>query len=220
MKDHRFLRSALLCLYFFRDALVHLKPEPEKIQYISSTTTVNWMPLFYGNDFQSDEVICSVKEIEEKLKTEKYRDRCTLDQSQIDAVMSCFSRPLTLIQVRITVHIEYDNRLLPFPPQGPPGTGKTFLGVMITRLLLSANTLPAGPILVMAYKNRSLDHFLNLCCDFVDAESVVRVGHSSHPQLGDRCLSVVLHREKLRNKQLARRIHFDSIFRLKELKTR
>ena len=89
----------LYAFTFIRDALVSLKPEPEKIQYISSTTTVNWMPLFYGNDFQSDELICPVKEIEEKLKTEKYHDRCTLDQSQIDAVMSCFSRPLTLIQV-------------------------------------------------------------------------------------------------------------------------
>ncbi|XP_065842098.1 uncharacterized protein [Oscarella lobularis] len=176
----------------FQNALVRLKEEPQKIAYINQTTTVNEIPLFHN----VAELTCSDEKIVQILE----KCQCKLDKSQVDAVTSCFSRPLTLIQ-------------------GPPGTGKTFLGVTITRLLLSTSTLPEGPILIMAYKNRSLDHFLNLCFDFVDERNVIRVGHTSHRRLQERCLSAVLHREKLSDRQVARRIHFNSIYRLKELKT-
>ena len=44
--------------------------------------------------------------------------------------------------------------------QGPPGTGKTFLGVQAVKVLLDKQAEPInGPILIVTYKNHSLDEF-------------------------------------------------------------
>lgn len=65
-----------------------------------------------------------------------------------------------------------------FAPQGPPGTGKTFIGVKALQLLLSLESIAESskPIIVMAYRNRALDHFLHMCTEFCDVSDIVRVG--------------------------------------------
>ena len=64
--------------------------------------------------------------------------------------------------------------------QGPPGTGKTYVALKLLQLFLSLNTLPKGkPVLLMAYKNRALDHFIDQCQEFCPLEDVVRIGHVS-----------------------------------------
>lgn len=68
--------------------------------------------------------------------------------------------------------------------QGPPGTGKSFIGSKlaeaVTRLRRDkrkVSPLPFRPILVIAFKNRSLDEFLCDCLPFTN--EVVRVGGQS-----------------------------------------
>ena len=70
--------------------------------------------------------------------------------------------------------------------QGPPGTGKSYMGMQLLRLFLSmkdgqsgAPVLQNKPALVMAYKNRALDHFILLCDSFCPLSSIVRIGHVS-----------------------------------------
>lgn len=47
-------------------------------------------------------------------------------------------------------------------------------------MFLSLNTLPKGrPLIVMAYKNRALDHFMDECQKFCHLQGMVRVGHVS-----------------------------------------
>lgn len=104
--------------------------------------------------------------------------------------------------------------------QGPPGTGKSYIGAKLVNLLWSMDTLPDGPILILTYKNRVLDQFLVDCLQFCDADKIVRVGRVGDKRLEGRGLSVILHREKLRGRQKARRIHYDSITHLKELKAK
>ena len=63
-------------------------------------------------------------------------------------------------------------------PQGPPGTGKTYVGVKLMQLFLSLSSLPKDkPILIMAHKNRALDHYLDKCLTF--CSGIVRIGHCS-----------------------------------------
>ena len=82
------------------------------------------------------------------------------------------------------------------------------------------DTLPAGPIIILTYKNRVLDQFLVDCLEFCPANEIVRVGRVGESKLEGRSLSVILHREKLRGRPMARRIHFDGISRLRELKSK
>ena len=42
-----------------------------------------------------------------------------------------------------------------------------------------APVLQNKPVLVMAYKNRALDHFVLLCESFCQLNSIVRIGHVS-----------------------------------------
>ena len=70
--------------------------------------------------------------------------------------------------------------------QGPPGTGKSYMGMQLLRLFLSMKAGHTGepvlqnkPALVMAYKNRALDHFILLCESFCPLSSIVRIGHVS-----------------------------------------
>lgn len=55
--------------------------------------------------------------------------------------------------------------------QGPPGTGKTFIGSLLTEILLQNTT---KPILVVCYTNHALDQFLTQILKFED--KIVRVG--------------------------------------------
>ena len=70
--------------------------------------------------------------------------------------------------------------------QGPPGTGKSYLGMQLLRLFLSMKysgsnefVLAQKPVLVMAYKNRALDHFIDGCQEFCRLEDIVRIGNVS-----------------------------------------
>ena len=61
------------------------------------------------------------------------------------------------------------------PLQGPPGTGKSFIAAKVIESLLS---LKKTPIVIMAYKNRALDHLLNACYKFSKG-GIVRLGKLS-----------------------------------------
>eukprot|EP00667_Euglena_gracilis_P000393 EG_transcript_393 len=68
--------------------------------------------------------------------------------------------------------------------QGPPGTGKSFIGGKLAEAVTTlrrdkrkVSPLPFRPILVIAFKNRSLDEFLCDCLGFTN--DVVRVGAQS-----------------------------------------
>eukprot|EP00118_Oscarella_pearsei_P021036 m.233770 g.233770 ORF g.233770 m.233770 type:complete len:1538 (+) comp40099_c0_seq4:96-4709(+) len=185
----------------FQKSIVYLKPE-KGVEYVTEETVVDWSSLWVAQETtlaekNNQSLTCTVEEIKRKCSEGAFE--CKLDESQLEAVMSCFDQPITIIQ-------------------GPPGTGKTFVGVEIMKLLLSVSTRPEGPIVVMTYKNKSLDHFLNFCFDFVNDDEIVRIGKSSHPQLEDRCLSVLLHTQKLIHRGRERRVHYDSICRLRQLK--
>ena len=80
----------------------------------------------------------------------------SLDDSQLEGMKSTFTRRIVCIQ-------------------GPPGTGKTFLGIHIVRSILSMDTCPRNPILVLTYKNHALDEFLKELLKHFP-EHVVRVG--------------------------------------------
>eukprot|EP00347_Sterkiella_histriomuscorum_P010451 403376237 len=69
-----------------------------------------------------------------------------LDQSQEDALNSCFFKELAIVQ-------------------GPPGTGKTYVGEHFVKIMLQNKNLwrqEKGPILLVCYTNHALDQFLNL----------------------------------------------------------
>ena len=52
------------------------------------------------------------------------------------------------------------------------------MGVILMQLFLSLSSLPKDtPILIMAHKNRALDHFLEKCLSF--CPEVVRIGRCS-----------------------------------------
>ena len=59
------------------------------------------------------------------------------------------------------------------------------MGMQLLRLFLSMKDgsgkciLEGKPALVMAYKNRALDHFILLCETFCPLKSIVRIGHVS-----------------------------------------
>ncbi|GLJ15080.1 hypothetical protein SUGI_0246490 [Cryptomeria japonica] len=141
----------------FLEEFVYAKWTHQPAQYLSNpATTVDWGCLFGETSVRS-----GVKELDNLMK-DGYKT--TLDASQLNAIRLAVNNRLVLIQ-------------------GPPGTGKSFVGVRILRIALSADTLPAGPALVVTYKNQGLDHFLLSCLKFCP-EGVVRVGgRSTEPTL-------------------------------------
>jgi hypothetical protein len=170
------------------------------VDYINERTRVDWSVIF--------------KPVSKSLKKMPYKmfreldaiavDRnfqCILDDSQLDALKLAFNHPVAIIQ-------------------GPPGTGKSYVGTKLIQLLMTMKTLPNGPIIILTYKNRVLDQFLLDCLAFCPANRIVRVGRVGESKLEKRSLSVILHREKLVKRHMARRIHFDSIKRLRELKSK
>jgi len=100
----------------------------------------------------------------------------TLDASQETAVKQCLRSRVAIIQ-------------------GPPGTGKTFVGVKIVELLLTINTPLHLPILILTYKNHSLDEFLKEMIKLVP-HGVARVGGRSQEKELSSCTLNELRRSK------------------------
>lgn len=76
------------------------------------------------------------------------------------------------------------------------------MGVRLLQLLMSANTFPPRPVLIITYKNHALDQFLQKCLSFCSEEgSLVRVG--------GRCENLNLQNSNLQQ-LVARRDEFSS----------
>ncbi|PFX30307.1 NFX1-type zinc finger-containing protein 1 [Stylophora pistillata] len=89
-----------------------------------------------------------------------------LDDSQFNALQLALTKEFAVIQ-------------------GPPGTGKTFIGLMITKILLHNISAwlgrEGGPILVVCYTNHALDQFLEGIHEF-HPEGIIRVGGRSNSE--------------------------------------
>lgn len=85
-----------------------------------------------------------------------------LDPSQEVAVKTCLKNRIAIVQ-------------------GPPGTGKTFLGIKLMRILRSLSNPISTPILVLTYKNHSLDEFMKELVAIYPNE-VARVGGRSQEE--------------------------------------
>ena len=83
------------------------------------------------------------------------------------------------------------------PLQGPPGTGKSFIAAKVIESLLS---LKKTPIVIMAYKNRALDHLLNACYKFSKGE-IVRLGNLSEDYAGGPLRECLLREQMKRSRQ-------------------
>ncbi|MCO5567023.1 hypothetical protein L7F22_020706 [Adiantum nelumboides] len=128
--------------------------------YLNETTILDWSCLKAQDSY--GELKAGVNELVQP--TLSGFQTC-LDSSQVKAVNHVLQNQLAMIQ-------------------GPPGTGKTFLSVRIVELLLSANTRPHKPVLIVTYKNRALDQLLGSCLRFCEPQGIVRVGgRSTEPKL-------------------------------------
>ena len=86
-----------------------------------------------------------------------------LDQSQIDAILLALSHGLSLIQ-------------------GPPGCGKTYVGVLISKILLSNKDIRARkPILFICQTNHALDQMLEHVYEF--ESNMIRIGSRSESEI-------------------------------------
>jgi hypothetical protein len=138
----------------FESELLRCEPGQFADKYICEETILNVAP-FLSNDCQEPKRH-PVREIKMVLTQAAKEKQCTLDEKQIEAV-DC------ILQNRIAII------------QGPPGTGKTFLASKVVHSLLS---LKKTPIVIMAYKNRALDHLLEECHAFCKGR-IVRLGRLS-----------------------------------------
>ena len=88
---------------------------------------------------------------------EEFRTKCTVDHEQYKALKFSLDHRLTLVN-------------------GAPGTGKTYLACELVKLLL--NSYYEYPIIVVTYKNVSLDGFLDNIANFLDKNEVdfIRIG--------------------------------------------
>ena len=82
------------------------------------------------------------------------------------------------------------------------------------QLFLSLSGLPKDkPILIMAFRNKALDHFLEECLKFgIEADSIVRVGSYQSTDCNDALWPLLLNtkvrsKETERNKKLKRQLH-------------
>jgi hypothetical protein len=102
----------------------------------------------------------------------------TLDPSQEEALVHALTHRLAIIQ-------------------GPPGCGKTFVGIKLVQLILSMDTSPETPILVLTYKNHALDEFLKGLLGFLKVKDIVRIGgRSKEPKLDECNLRNILRTSK------------------------
>ena len=100
------------------------------------------------------------------------------DQKVQRQILDALDRETTLDEGQAVALCENLSRGLAFT-QGPPGTGKTFLGVALTKALLtSRDTNRSRPVLVVCTTNHALDNFLDdLYKDGID--KLVRLGGGS-----------------------------------------
>ncbi len=66
--------------------------------------------------------------------------------------------------------------------QGPPGTGKSYVGTVLSKILIQEGH--SGPLVVICFTNHALDHFLESLVGFTD--KIVRIGSRSKSSLLDR----------------------------------
>eukprot|EP01018_Ginkgo_biloba_P035956 Gb_31147 [translate_table: standard] len=192
----------------FKSELVDVKWPGKPPDYLTSSTTLDWSCLFndvnlrsnsYGMDLLDSIPNWNTSKLANLLYSE---DRRTLGgkTSELDAKLdfgckttlrsniseldnlltSGYQTTLDESQLK-AVKLALNNRLVLI--QGPPGTGKTYIGVKILQLLLTADTLPSGPIIVITYKNHSLDQFLVSCLKFCKGKLVRVGGRSTEPVL-------------------------------------
>lgn len=139
-------------------------------------------PTYIMADTEFDAGIIQVQTMSQKLNALCYSFEesslalTSLDVSQEAAIKECLRNRLAIIQ-------------------GPPGTGKTFVGVKIVELLLSASTPLHLPILILTYKNHSLDEFLKEMIKRFP-HSVARVGGRSQEKELSTCTLNVLKRSQ------------------------
>jgi len=139
-------------------------------------------PTYITADTEIDARIIHVQPSSEKLNAVCYSvdesslALTTLDVSQETAIKECLRNQVAIIQ-------------------GPPGTGKTFIGVKIVELLLSTSTPLQSPVLILTYKNHSLDEFLKEMIKRFP-HSVARVGGRSQEKELSSCTLNELKRSK------------------------
>ncbi|KAM0345493.1 hypothetical protein ACHAPU_006420 [Fusarium lateritium] len=93
----------------------------------------------------------------EDINIQEIEEATGLDHSQCLGLVGALTREYALIH-------------------GPPGTGKSYLGVQLVRTLLAVKEQAGlGPILIICYKNHTLDQFLKHLLD-VGIDAIVRVG--------------------------------------------
>jgi len=139
----------------FKDELVKCE-QGTRPEYITADTQVNADVIYRKMQQSKLNALCySLDEISP--------GKTTLDASQETAIKQCLKNRVAIIQ-------------------GPPGTGKTFVGVKIVELLLTVNTPLRLPILLLTYKNHSLDEFLKEMVK-LEPHSVARVGGRSQEKV-------------------------------------
>ena len=141
----------------FEDELVYARRGPPPA-YITSEAVVDAELLFPSLGTQT-----TVSELLRSLKLAP-AEESTFDKSQREAIHAALTQRVVVIQ-------------------GPPGTGKSTVGRSLARLILSMDTRPRGPILVITYKNHALDEFLEGCAAHVPLTDIVRVGSRSKSTL-------------------------------------
>jgi superfamily I DNA and/or RNA helicase len=94
-------------------------------------------------------------------------------QIKIDDHLYALTEPLPKFNLDDSQYQAYKHALMNKVAilQGPPGTGKTYVGSLITRILLN-NT--SCPILIVCYTNHALDQFLKHISKFED--NIIRIG--------------------------------------------
>ncbi|RXG51957.1 NFX1-type zinc finger-containing protein 1 [Armadillidium vulgare] len=173
--------------------IVDVKEINARPDYLSeSSTFVLSSKINTRLDRTQDRTVCAFDAISKWPLSEELR----LDESQRRALYAALTRQMAIIQ-------------------GPPGTGKTYLGLLITKIILTSK-LPKtqSPILVVCYTNHALDQFLRGMLSFT--ENICRVGsHSQVNVLAPYQINKLLHNSL--NTSLR---HFDVYFRYGELKNK
>ena len=115
-----------------------------------------------------------------------FKSSPALDKSQRDAIALALSKRLAIIQ-------------------GPPGCGKTFIGVIITRLLLENRHLRGKkPIMFVCQTNHALDQILEHVYNY--EESIIRIGGRSESAIMQQ-LNLQTARDRFENDRSSRRIY-------------
>ncbi|GLJ13963.1 hypothetical protein SUGI_0223310 [Cryptomeria japonica] len=192
----------------FKDELVDAAWPNKAPDYLNSSTTLNWSCLFddkslrrnffelddshdsnLGSDMIASKYITAQKNTIFGVHGCDFGCKTSLTRniSELNTLLSSGYKPILDQSQLGAVNLALNNRLVLI--QGPPGTGKTYVGVRILELLLTANSLPSGPVVVITYKNHSLDQFLISClrfCGNKKTDDLVRLGGRTTDPLLDK----------------------------------